>query len=51
VRFEVFTAGKIKMFFWVVTPRGLASRYRVSQKHAVSIFRVEERLEVIANPP
>jgi hypothetical protein len=33
VRFEVLTAVRMKMFFWVLTPCGL-----VSEKHTVSIF-------------
>jgi hypothetical protein len=37
--FKVFTA--VAIFFWVKSPRGLVAKASVSEKRAVSIFRVE----------
>jgi hypothetical protein len=42
VRIEVLTAVRMVMlFFWVVTPCRLLVDTNVSEKHIVSIFRVE----------
>jgi hypothetical protein len=43
MRFEVLTAVKTAMFFWVVTTCGLIVDTNVSEKHTVSIFRAEVR--------
>jgi hypothetical protein len=41
VRFEVLTAVRMAMVFWVVTPCRQVGRYKRFGKHTASIFRVE----------
>jgi hypothetical protein len=47
VRFEVLTAVRMIMFFWVVTPCRLVDRYHVSEKYTVSIFRAKAKMETM----
>jgi hypothetical protein len=41
MRFEFFTAVRMTMFFWVLAPCESSVDANVSEKHTVSIFRVE----------
>jgi hypothetical protein len=50
VIFEVLTAVKMSMLFWVVTPCGLVGRdINVSENYTVCIFRIYLQ-EKFANP-